>query len=166
MGYTTKYSGPKIDDALSKANSIVERINGWTKVPSSIDSPVTLNDLVNPGNYAVDYWTDGPNCDLVSPANINVLIIAPSESGLSGKVQCFHYGGEYFTRIWDKENNTWGPWTLKQNKASVGIESTPPSEPSDKTIWIDTSDPEHPTYKMWSEEKQEFVIIKIGREHF
>ena len=64
MGYTTKYSGPKIDDALSKANSIVERINGWTKVPSSIDSPVTLNDLVNPVNYAVDYWTDVPNCDL------------------------------------------------------------------------------------------------------
>lgn len=144
MGYKVKYTGPKIDEALLRAYLFADRINGWIKLPSDVDHPVGLQTLTSPGNYAIDYWTDGPDFDLVGPINISVMVIDGSQ-----KVQVVEYLNDKYTRKYNRSTGKWEPWEFKQTDTQASISPDEPTNPSDKNIWLDVTDPEVPVLKIF-----------------
>ena len=79
MGWPTNYSGPQMDASLEKGRNLKVVDNGWIKLDSSIDNPIDLNSLKNPGNYSIFYWVNGPSLDEPSVRPINISIVSINE---------------------------------------------------------------------------------------
>ena len=60
MLYNTLYTGPKIDELLEAISRIKLVVNGWVNFESNAESPIDLNELINPGNFSIMYWINGP----------------------------------------------------------------------------------------------------------
>lgn len=144
MNYLTKYSGPIIDQALEKALNWEEVPNGFIKILSTESSPYDLNTIKNPGNYQIVYTTNGPSQGLMyRPINLYVSV---SEDVTYQMVRCF---SEWYVRFYDIELDKWTEWELSQTEAQVIIDSTAPTNPSENTVWIDTSHG-NPIIKKWN----------------
>ena len=144
MGYKVVYEGPQIDEALLRTIDIASRINGWVKMPTTLEKPLSLDTLKTPGNYLVEHWEDGPATNLVGPINLCVLTINGSQ-----RIQMTEYLTERYMRTYDRINEKWGPWTLLQSDTQIYISPTAPGNPGDKTVWLDTSNPNSPVFKVY-----------------
>lgn len=72
--YKSRYNGPEIDAAVEKGKGLPSVYgNGFTKLPSSKDSPIDLNQLLALGNYTIMYTKNGSSVmNSIHPINITV----------------------------------------------------------------------------------------------
>ena len=140
------YTGSQIDEALRKASTMRIVNNGWILLESSESKPVNLNTLVNPGNYSVNYWTNGPSSrdELGYPASVTVVNIA------NILYQFFTIGSTSYNRKSGEGDQDFGAWNINQSAGAMNPGSDAPSAPVDgKTTWLDTTDPNNPTFKLY-----------------
>lgn len=140
------YTGSQIDEALRKASTMRIVNNGWILLESSEAKPVNLNTLVNPGNYSVNYWTNGPSSrdELGYPASVTVVNIA------NILYQFFTIGSTSYNRKSGEGDQDFGAWNINQSAGAMNPGSDAPSAPVDgKTTWLDTTDPNNPTFKLY-----------------
>ena len=159
MGYKVVYTGPEIDEALLRTVDIASRINGWVKLPSTFEKPISLDTITAPGNYLIEYWDNGPDTNLVGPINLCVLTINGSQ-----RIQMTEYLTDRYMRTYNRIQEKWGPWTLLQMDTQIYISPTVPAEPGDKTVWLDTSNAENPVLKIYLMDEEgttgKWVIVK------
>ena len=147
MGWPTKYKGPEIDEALEKGRNLRIVNNGWIRLESSSSSPVNLGTLKNVGNYTMLYYSDHPSglSEMYMPININIIRID------NKLYQIGQFGNLRYIRNMDVGGAKYGPWEIDQSLGSINIGPTAPANPViDKTIWLDTSDPDHATLKIYT----------------
>ena len=147
MGWPTKYKGPEIDEALEKGRNLRIVNNGWIRLESSSSSPVNLGTLKNVGNYTMLYYSDHPSglSEMYMPININIIRID------NKLYQIGQFGNLRYIRNMDVGGAKYGPWEIDQSLGSININPTAPANPViDKTIWLDTSDPDHATLKIYT----------------
>ena len=147
MGWPTKYKGPEIDEALEKGRNLRIVNNGWIRLESSSSSPVNLGTLKNVGNYTMLYYSDHPSglSEMYMPININIIRID------NKLYQIGQFGNLRYIRNMDVGGAKYGPWGIDQSLGSININPTAPANPViDKTIWLDTSDPDHATLKIYT----------------
>ena len=140
------YTGSQIDEALRKASTMRIVNNGWILLESSEAKPVNLNTLVNPGNYSVNYWTNGPSSrdELGYPASVTVVNIA------NILYQFFTIGSTSYNRKSGEGDQDFGAWNINQSAGAMNPGPDAPSVPVDgKTTWLDTTDPNNPTFKLY-----------------
>ena len=146
MGYLTKYTGPQIDDILSKALNMGDSVaNGWIRLDSSSSNPVSLNDVLNPGNYLIYHWIYGPTLSEspITPLNMSVVTIGDL------RYQFASIGGIIYSRTYDNTSQEFSPWGLDQRIGAINPGTTAPENPSENTLWLDTSNPDAPTLKIF-----------------
>ena len=147
MGWPTKYKGPEIDEALEKGRNLRIVNNGWIRLESSSSSPVNLGTLKNVGNYMMLYYSDHPSglSEMYMPININIIRID------NKLYQIGQFGNLRYIRNMDVGGTKYGPWEIDQSLGSININPTAPANPViDKTIWLDTSDSDHTTLKIYT----------------
>ena len=159
MSYKSMYSGPQIDEALAKAAEIADQVNGWTKLPSTTDTPVNLNNVTNLGNYTVDNFTNGPSVS-VTPLNVSVFAL-----GGANRYQITHIGNDTYQRSYNRESSVWSKWTYVQSNTSTSIQPSAPADPGENTVWIDTTNPANPVFKIfidgeWVEIRSPYMMDK------
>ena len=140
------YTGSQIDEALRKASTMRIVNNGWILLESSETKPIDLNTLINPGNYSVNYWTNGPGArnELGYPASVTVLNIA------NVLYQFFTIGSTSYNRKSGEGNQDFGTWNIDQSTGAMNPGPDAPSSPVDgKTTWLDTSSAANPTFKLF-----------------
>ena len=155
MGWPTKYKGPQIDEALEKGRNLRVVNNGWIRLDSSAASPTALGDLKNPGNYITAYWTDGPNFGdtSITPLNINIILIN------GDTYQFVDAAGTKYCRIMKNGESTYGAWEIDQTIGATNPGPNPPSSPIDrKTMWLDISNPNAPTLKLYVDGEWKEII--------
>lgn len=147
MGWPTKYKGPEIDAALEKGRNLRVVNNGWIRLDSSDSTPVSLGDLKNPGNYTVSFYTDQP-ASLTEKYNpINVIITKSNDI----IYQIAKFGEIQYVRNIPKGSGVYGPWEIDQSEGAINPGPTPPANPiPGKTVWVDTTNPERVTIKLYT----------------
>lgn len=72
--YRSRYNGPEIDAVIEKGKGLPSVYgNGFTKLPSTKDSPIDLNQLLALGNYTIMYTKNGSSImNSIHPINITV----------------------------------------------------------------------------------------------
>ena len=161
MGWKTKFSKAQIAKALDNGQQTRVVNNGWIRLDSSISSPTKLGDLKTPGNYITSYWTDGPSLgeDVVSTLNIVVVVLD------GDTYQYANIANKKFHRVMIADSELYDDWIMTKIDGSTNPSYTGPIAPVDgETLWLDTSDPNYPTMKVyingdWKEVVPENVLI-------
>lgn len=148
MGWITKYDGPAMDKTLEKGRALKDVSNGWIKLASTEKSPTDLNSLKNPGNYTTSFWVNGPDfgedVDIITPLNVSVISI---NTDIYQMVDLF---GLTYTRILKNGKSDFTQWTSAPITGSLSPSPTIPEPSIDgKTVWLDTSNPNAPTLKLY-----------------
>ena len=146
MGWPTKFSKTQISEALDRGQQDRVVNNGWVRLNSSTSNPICLGTLIASGNYITSYWTDGPSLgeDIVSPADIVVTLI-------NGETHQFlNVGEKKFHRVITTGAEVYGNWELLAIEGATNPGPTAPIAPIDgKTLWLDTSNPNMPSFKVF-----------------
>ena len=155
MGWPSKYNGPQIDEALERGRGIRIVNNGWIRLESSNESPTNLGDHKNPGNYTTAFWTDGPDLGDISASPLNFSVIS-----LNGDIYQFAtIAGNTYSRVMTSEETNYGSWSIDQTSGAINPGATAPAAPVDgKTLWLDTSNVEAATLKLYVNGEWQEVI--------
>ena len=119
--YTSKYSGEEIDSAIMSALMFNPQENGWTYISSNEAYPVSLGDLTTPGNYIVDYFSDGPEA-LAGHSPLNVSVY--DDNGIL--TEFIIELNNVFYRFFDENAGTYqSQWRVKKTANSFYINEEP-----------------------------------------
>lgn len=159
MGYNSQYSGKQIDDALTIALGLENLANGWYKLSSSVESPISLNNLINPGNYTIAHWTEGPDFPEAFAGPLNIVI---TKIGTT-IYQIVNYLALTYIRTY--VDSAFTNWVLDRTDADILIGPTPDPNATKNSIWIDTSIAGSPIMKIhdgtsWVEITSSLVMKK------
>ena len=137
MLYNVLYDGPKIDEILGYTAHIKTVQNGWIKKESTIESPVDLNKMIIPGNFKLDYFSNGPeNTSLITPLN---LIITSEDQKIRQNVFSSGYIIDAWYRIYNPTDKSFTEWRNYRTDKKIYVSDTAPENPSNFTIWINTN---------------------------
>ena len=133
MSRISKFTGLEMDQAFAKALNLTYEENGFIKLQSSEAKPIDLDNVTQPGNYMVTYWTNGPTFSIPFKGPLNVYVC--NINGITHQyTNCM---SEYHSRTY--EDGSFTGWVLKQSDVDVGLGDTPPENPDVNSIWLDTS---------------------------
>ena len=155
MGYKTQYTGPQIDEALGRGMNLRVVNNGWIRLESTSTTPTDLSTLKNPGNYLTPYWVNGPDIGegLITP--LNVVVVRVNDV----LYQYADINGIKYSRDNSVDGSVYGQWSINQSAGSVNVGPTSPANPvNNKTLWLDTSNPEMPSLKAFVNDVWKDVI--------
>ena len=155
MGYKTQYTGPQIDEALGRGMNLRVVNNGWIRLESTSTTPTDLSTLKNPGNYLTPYWVNGPDIGegLITP--LNVVVVRVNDV----LYQYADINGVKYSRDNSVDGSVYGQWSINQSAGSINVEPTSPANPvNNKTLWLDTSNPEEPSLKAFVNDVWKDVI--------
>ena len=137
MLYNTLYDGPKIDILLGAIIQIKKIVNGWIKLDSTDETPVDLDMLLNPGNFSMNYWINGPTDTTLSPP---LKIVVTKETNL---IRQYAFSTGYnnigYTRTYNTDDKTLSEWESIHLNTGITVTDTSPSDPKDNDLWINTS---------------------------
>ena len=146
MGWPTKFSKTQIAEALDRGQQTRVVNNGWIRLDSSTSNPTDLGALVTPGNYVTSFWRNGPSLgdDVVSPLKITVTII-------NDEIHQFISAGEKkFHRMKTVDGDIYGKFNILTVEGAINPGPDAPITPIDgKTLWLDTSNPDAPSLKIF-----------------
>jgi hypothetical protein len=132
--YISKYTGKEIDEAVGKASNIETLVTGWIKLDSTDTAPINLNILTIPGNYTIDFVSNGStSMNDRLPVNVSVSVIGNRLAQFSGNPE----GNE--VRYSTDNGATWGSWQTIEMSSHVYVQPTEPQGVADTTLWVDTS---------------------------
>ena len=147
----SNYSGIQLDQLYEKGLQIADRDNGWTKLSSTSEAPVNLNNLMSPGFFGVEYWSNGPS-DLsqYQTAGKGMLMVANTKMGddITQHVWFFGQTEDSYHRVYSE--SAWGQFVLSAENTDVSRGTTAPSNPEDKQVWLDQSGSD-PMFKAYDE---------------
>lgn len=135
MLHKSIYDGPKIDELLVSIQKIKAVANGWIKLESSAELPINFDDLVNPGNFSFDHYTNGPSDDSLVPP---LKAIVTKENTVI-RQYVFSYGFNYnaYTRTYTSSG--FSQWKKVNIIKGVYVGDTAPKSPTGGDIWVNTS---------------------------
>jgi len=155
MGWPTKYTGEQIDLALEKGRNIRVVNNGWIRIESSVSNPTNLNLLKNPGNYTTSHFINGPDFGEVNISPINISIVLMGDN----LYQFITALNKSYVRVSENSESEYGNWSIDQSEGSINPGPSAPISPIDgKTVWMDTSNPNFPTLKIYINSNWESII--------
>lgn len=129
--YQSKFSGEEIDGAIMKALMFDPQENGWICVSSNEANPISLGDLITPGNYVIDYFTDCPE-SLKGHRPINVSVY--DDNGIL--TEFIVVLNNVYYRFIDENTGIYeDTWRMKKTTNSFYINEEP-TNPSEDTIKI------------------------------
>ena len=146
--YRSKFSGEEIDVAIMNALMFDPQENGWIHVSSDETNPISLGDLITPGNYIVDYFTDGPkSLEGYSPVNVSVY----EDNGIL--TQFIVVLNNVYYRFVDEMTGIYeDTWRMRKTTNSFYINEEP-AEPGNDTIKIMPDDNGEYVMSWWNGEK-------------
>jgi hypothetical protein len=149
MAYKSQYTGEQIDLGLTTSEGIDTTTIGWFTLSSSKEDPFDLNNLVNPGNYTISYWDNGPSFpeSFKGPLNIVVSKIITQTDALI--YQIIEYIGVRYIRKYNGSN--YESWELNTSASIYVGPSYLYSTINENDVWIDTSDANNPKFKIYRE---------------
>ena len=159
---TSIYSGIELDTLYEKGLGIQDHENGWIRLSSSSEEPVSIDNVVSTGFFAVDYWTNGPS-DLSGFAltNKGPLLIYTSKLGDTVTQQVWFFGPTVDSYHRVSESGTWGNWVRTSLNEDVSQGSTAPANPEDGQVWIDTSS-SFPSLKAYDSATSSWKLLDPG----
>lgn len=129
--YRSRFSGEEIDGAIMKALMFDPQENGWIHVSSNEANPISLGDLITPGNYVIDYFTDCPE-SLKGHRPINVSVY--DDNGIL--TEFIVVLNNVYYRFIDENTGIYeDTWRMKKTTNSFYINEEP-TNPSEDTIKI------------------------------
>lgn len=137
MLYNTLYSGPKIDELLEFGRSFKTIMNGWVKLKSDESNKINLDTLITPGNYSCEYWENSPSgVTYSSPLKV---ITSYVEDEIYQSIFSMGYNVDLYRRKYNKASESFEEWENILTDSAVVVEDTPPENPSEGELWINTS---------------------------
>ena len=143
--FISKFSGEEIDAAIMKALMFNPEENGWIRLSSTADNPVTLDDLTSAGNFIIDYFTGG-NDDIQSYSPINVSV--QERDGVIN--QNIIIKDNVYHRVYDDELMTYGVWQTRKTKNTFYIDELP-SDPEENSLIVSKNSNDNYTLSIYKE---------------
>lgn len=120
--YKSRYSGPQVDEALSRALLFDPTENGWIHLPSEKESPIVLSHLFSIGNFIVEHFIDTPD-EISNLCPINISIFENN-----GKlIQSIPFLSKVYHREYNKQNLEYGEWKCTKATNTIFIDECPSS---------------------------------------
>ena len=137
MSHLTNYHGYEIDNILYKAKKISVKNNGYVLVDSSEDKPIDLNNIRNPGNYLIYFWTNGPVLPSEYTKGVPIsLYVTTIDYVLYQFVVVANY---VYSRKFNTSTGFYEQWTYEQYLGRLYVSDTEPTNKVPfKTLWINT----------------------------
>lgn len=163
MSTESQFSGLELDQLFKKADQINNVQNGWTKLSSSTDSVLDLDTISNAGNYSVEYWSNGPDA-LSSYLGCGPLSLVNYQEGSNIRQYVFFFGITYdgYTRVYDQTTKAFSEWQSAKAHDNTSVGTAAPTDPSNKQIWVDTTDPYAPVFKYYDESSKTWKDVIPG----
>ena len=139
--YQSRYSGEEIDQAIERALMFDPSENGWVHATSTVDAPIFLGNIWTPGNFIIDYFTDGPDA-LKDITPINVSVFYNSRNVI---VQTIMLLNNIYYRYFESGKFAYGPWKVRKTTNCFYINEEP-------------TDPDTDTIKIVPDENGEYVM--------
>lgn len=136
MLYNTLYTGERIDELLEAVTHIKSVVNGWVKMESTEESPINFNELINPGNFRLDHWINGPTgVDFDPPLKVVV-----SKKGKELYQYVFNTGFSdiAYLRKYIITTTTFEDWEQVGIPQGITTSDEAPADPKANDIWFDT----------------------------
>lgn len=160
--YISQFTGEQIDEAIMKALMYNPTENGWVKLPSTEDNPISLDALVSIGNYVIDYIIDGPYYEedgskteiLKDTHPVNVCVVVMDDI----LTQYITIMDDIYYRTYDNTEMVFEEgWNSKKTTNFIYVNDMP-ENPEKNTIVIipdenSTEDAPRYTMKIYDEEK-------------
>lgn len=164
--YISQFTGEQIDEAIMKALMYNPTENGWVKLPSTEDNPVSLNELVSIGNYVIDYIIDGPfylenglkKEILINTHPINVCVVVMNDV----LTQYITILDDIYYRTYDEINMVFEEgWSSKKTTNFIYINDMPENPEKNAIVIIpdENSTEEDPRYTMKIYDGEKYVDV-------